>query len=272
MVGRPIALLRAVPGSFSAALSSEPAASIDVALARVQHDAYRRALEVGGFATSVLPADDDHPDCPFIEDTAVVIGDRALITRPGHRSRRGEVSAVAAALRTMVEVETMLPPATLDGGDVLQVGGRVLVGISGRTNRAGVAALTDFAAGSGREVIPVQVRAGLHLKSAVTAISDEAVLAWTDGVEVSEFGEVEVVPVPGTAPGAANCVRLPDGRILASAAHPDAAAVLEARGLGVLRVVVSEFAKADGGLTCLSIRLRSLPAPELRRGVGMTLR
>ena len=260
MDGRPIAVLRAVPGSFAAALSSEhPASSIDVAAARVQHQAYRRALEDGGFSTLVLPADDDHPDCPFIEDTAVVIGDRALITRPGHPSRRGEAAVVAAALRTMVTVETMQAPATLDGGDVLQGAGRVLVGISGRTNRAGVAALAEFAAASGREVIPVNVRAGLHLKSAVTAISDAAVLAWTDGVDEGAFLEVEVVPVPGTAPGAANCVRLPDGRVLVSAAHPDAAAVLEAYGLGVVRVGVSEFAKADGGLTCLSIRLRSAP-------------
>jgi dimethylargininase len=258
---RPIALLRGVPASFASALTSRSLTSpIDVELARSQHEAYRRALESGGFATRVLPPAEEHPDCPFVEDAAVILGRRALITRPGHPARRGETAEVARALRELVAVETMQSPAALDGGDVLQVGGRVFVGASRRTNRAGIDALRRFAAGT--PVVSVPVRAGLHLKSAATAVGTDAVVVWSDAVDASFFEGLEVVAVGGDEPEAANTVRLADGRVLVAAAHARVAETLARRGLGVVTVDVSEFAKADGGLTCLSLRLRDVDAHE----------
>lgn len=256
-----MALLRGVPASFVSALTSRPPPSpIDVDLARSQHEDYRRTLESGGFATRVLPPAEEHPDSPFVEDVAVVLGRRALITRPGHPARRGETVEVTRALRGLVAVETMQPPATLDGGDVLQVGGRLFVGASRRTNRAGIDVLRRFAAGT--PVVPVPVRAGLHLKSAATAIGPDVVLAWPEAVDASLFEGLEVVAVGGEEPEAANTVRLADGRILVAAGHASVAERLVRRGLGVVTVDVTEFAKADGGLTCLSIRLREVDADE----------
>jgi len=234
---------------------------VDVALARSQHDGYHSALEAGGFATMTLPADEAHPDSVFVEDTAVVVGGRALVTRPGHPDRRGESEAVTNALRGMLEVHEMEAPATLDGGDVLQVGRAVYVGRSGRTNAAGIAALGRFVAPMGRRVIPIEVRAVLHLKSAATAIDPHTVLVWPDGVDIAAFDGLRIVAVPGPDPEAANVVRLPDGAILAGEAHPETAALLEGIGHRVVTVDVSEFAKADGGLTCLSLRLRDVFAP-----------
>jgi len=252
----PLAILRSVPDSFARAIRSDAAATIDVAAARAQHDAYRRALEAGGFATMVIPADEAHPDSPFIEDTAVVLGSRGLLTRPGHPDRRGEVDAVAAALGEYLPVHATKPPATLDGGDVLRVGRSVFVGLSQRTNREGVAAVTAFVAPAGLRVIPVEVRNGLHLKSAVTALDDATVLVWPGAVDLDAFTGLEILPVGSDDPHAANVVRLPDGRILTAGTSEDLIMALAYRGQATVAVDVSEFAKADGGVTCLSVRLR----------------
>ncbi|MCB2222702.1 MAG: dimethylargininase [Actinobacteria bacterium] len=249
------AYLRAVPDAFAACVTSVPAVPpLDPALARRQHAAYREALEAGGFVTVVVPADEAHPDGSFVEDTAVVIGGAALATRPGHRSRRGEVGPVAAVLAGTMPVSRMRFPGRLDGGDVLQVAGRVFVGVGSRTNAAGVAALERFARGS--RLVPVPVAGVLHLKSAVTALDDGTVLVEPGRVDESVFEGLRLVR---TAPGeahAGNVVRLPDGRILATAAAPRTAGLIADAGFEVTAVDVSEFARADGGLTCLSIRVR----------------
>jgi dimethylargininase len=261
MPDHPLALLRSVPDSFAGALvGGAPAARLDPDLARRQHTAYAEALRAGGFAVRILPGDERHPDCPFIEDTAVVIGERALITRPGHPSRRGEVGPVAEALAVYADVSRVPEDARIDGGDVLQAGRTIFVGRSERTDDAGIAALSAFAAPLGRAVVPVPVSGVLHLKSAVTALDDGTLLAASFMAGSPAFEGFEVVVAPGEDPEAANVVRLPDGSLLVAAHHPDTAGLLEGRGLPVATVDVSEFAAADGGLTCLSIRLRSVLA------------
>lgn len=258
-MSRPIAVLRAVPDSFVSCLSSrEPRPDIDVAAARAQHSAYRDALEAGGFATMTLAPDEAHPDSVFVEDAAVVVGERALITRPGHPDRRGEVSGVAEALSGMLDLVFVTEPATLDGGDVLQVGRTVFVGRSSRTNAAGIAALGRLAASVGRRMVPVGVRGVLHLKSAATAVDDRTVLLWPAAVDVAAFEGLRIVTVGGDDPEAANVIRLPGGSILVSERHRETAALLERSGREITSVDVSEFAKADGGLTCLSVRLRGV--------------
>jgi dimethylargininase len=154
------ALVRGVPDCFADALTSREA-RLDATIAREQHASYVQALEEGGFDVRVVPADPDHPDCSFIEDTAIVYRGRALLTRPGHRSRRGEVAAVALALGELVPVEPFGDSGgTLDGGDVLRVGDLVLVGMSRRTNRAGVSRVAEFALPLGLKVqaVPGSVR------------------------------------------------------------------------------------------------------------------
>jgi dimethylargininase len=248
------ALLRAVPESFTGCVTARPAVpALDPGVARAQHVVYRAALEAGGFRTTVIPADEEHPDGSFVEDAAVVVGDRALATRPGHPSRRGEVGPVARALASMLPVEQMTAPARLDGGDVLQVGGSIFCGVGTRTDAAGIAALERFA---GRPVIGVPVTGVLHLKSAVTALDDETLLVETGLVDESAFAGFRIVTTPPEEPHGANVVRLADGTILAAAGNPRSAAAVAAAGYRVETVDISEFARADGGLTCLSVRVR----------------
>jgi dimethylargininase len=255
----PIAVVRGVASTFAECVTEHPPEPpLDVDAARAQHQSYVRLLEAGGFAVEAIPADDDHPDCCFIEDTAVVVDDAALLTRPGHPSRAGEAAAVGEALRTLLDVEEMATPATLDGGDVLQVGATVFVGVGARTNRQGFESLRRFAGSRGRRVAPVEARGVLHLKSAATALDDHTVLVDPRAVSVSVFEGLRVVEVPGPDRHAANVVRLVDGSILAASHHEATAGLLSDAGYRVVTTDVREFGRADGGLTCLSVRLRHL--------------
>jgi dimethylargininase len=253
-----LALMRRVPDSFVGCLTRRPPRSpLDPSLARRQQNGYRARLEEGGFAVVMLPADEVHPDCAFVEDAAVVLGQVALVTRPGHPSRRGEVGPVGAALAARgIAVTVMQSPATLDGGDVLRVGEHLFVGESERSNGVGRAALERFCAPQGFRVVAVPVHGVLHLKSAATALDEETVLFHPGAVDPAAFGGLRTVPVAGDDPEAANVVRLPDGRILVAAHLPQTGVAVTAAGFTPVACDVAEFARADGGLTCLSVRLR----------------
>jgi dimethylargininase len=256
VIARPAAVVRPVPDSFISCVTTRPAVPpLDPELARKQHAGYVAALESGGFAVHAAPTAEDHPDSPFVEDTAVVVGTRALLTRPGHESRRGEVAGVGALLARWVEVVAMVE-GTLDGGDVLQVGDRILVGMSTRTDRQGIAALTRFC--DPTPVVAVPVRDTLHLKSGLSALDPETVLWHPAACDRSQLDGLRVIAVPGNDPEAANVVRLADGAILVGAHHPGTAGLVAEHGYEVRIVDVSEFARADGGLTCLSLRLRAV--------------
>ena len=253
----PVAVVRGIPESFSESITSQEVV-IDVGAAREQHAEYRARLEESGFRIVAVPADEAYPDCPFVEDAAVTLGGSdlsALVSRPGHPNRRGEVGPVAEALAAWCPVTVMEEPATLDGGDVLRVGGVVFVGRSARTNAAGVTRLSEWVGRLGFTVVPVEVTGVLHLKSAVTALDDVTVLLAPGMVAGDPFAGLHTVEIVGPDPHAANVVRLADGSILVS----DAGVGDQIAELGYRAVPcdVSEFAKADGGLTCLSIRLRN---------------
>lgn len=249
----PVAVVREIPDSFSEAITSREAV-IDVAAAREQHAEYRARLEESGFRLVVVPADEDHPDCPFVEDIAVALGGDALVSRPGHPARRGEVGPVAEALAGLCSVTMMEEPATLDGGDVLRIGDVIYVGRSGRTNAGGVTRLMGWAGRLGFTVVPVDVIGVLHLKSAVTAVDETTVLLAPGMVDEVPLTDLRTIVIAGEDPHAANVVRLADGVVLVS----DAGMAAQIAELGYRAVTcdVSEFAKSDGGLTCLSIRLR----------------
>jgi dimethylargininase len=251
-----LALLRAVPASFARALAARPPdPPIDVGEARRQHAAYAEGLRWLGYQVEVLPADERHPDCPFIEDTSVIVGDVALITRPGAPSRQGEVEAVAEALGQVASLRLarMAAPATLDGGDVLLLGRRLYVGRTARTNQAGVAALA--AAFVDLEIVPVALAGLLHRKCVCAPLSGGPAgraLVAEGALPPGVFGEAELVAVPAEEADAANVVARGD-RVLMGAGYPRARRALEAAGLEVRTVDTSEFRKADGALTCLSL-------------------
>jgi dimethylargininase len=229
---------------------------IDYQLACTQHRAYEQALKRLGCELLTLPAADDMPDCVFIEDTAVVLDELAVITRPGAASRRTERVLTALALNDHRRLETIESPGTLDGGDVLRIGRTLWVGTAGRSNWAGIGQLRTIVEEFGYEVRPVELRDCLHLKSAVTQVAPETLLVNPAWVDPRLFGPLQVVRVDESEAHAANALRVGQG-LLMPASFPRTRARLEARGLAVTAVDVSELQKAEGAVTCCSLVFES---------------
>lgn len=255
-VGMATALLRPVPDTLPDCLTlSGRRPGIDLRLARRQHRAYRRALEEAGLGVELLPVDHRHPDSCFVEDTLVVLGRIGVLTRPGAPSRRGEVEGVGAALAGRMPLRRVPAPATLEGGDVLRIGRRVLVGLSGRTNPAGFRWLAGVARSEGLEATAVPVERGaLHLKSAATALDPETVLVAEGALPLESLRGLRMIPVPAGEAPAANALRAGEV-VLVAEGHPRTLERVSAAGFAVRPVDVSEFVKADAGLTCLSVLL-----------------
>jgi dimethylargininase len=244
------------PGrSFARALSQHPdRARIDPERAAAQHAAYVAAL-ADLVRVVELPALEELPDSCFVEDCAVVVGDRALLTRPGAPARAGEPERLLPALAGLVaDARRMTPPATLDGGDVLRLGRTLVVGASRRSNRAGVEQLAGFARSCGLEVAVVAVPDGdLHLQTAVTALTGDAVVGSASMLAQPAFRSVRRrVEVPPEEAAACNVLTVGSTAVL-PAGCPATAAAIGRLGLTVREVMLDEIHKADGGATCLSL-------------------
>jgi dimethylargininase len=247
-----LALVRRVADAFTRCLRTGPDAP-DPDRAREQHAGYVAALVAAGVEVVTLAAGDD-PDGCFVEDTAVILDGRALISRPGAPARRGECGPVAAALAGRVATTTMPAPAVLDGGDVLRVGPRLLVGLSLRSDAAGARVLAEFAAPAGLEVVTLPLAAGLHLKSAVTLVDERTAVVCPGAVDPAPLRAAGLELLAVDEPAGGNVLAL-GRRVLVSASAPRTADVLARRGVEVATVDVSEFHRADGALTCLSLRV-----------------
>jgi len=225
---------------------------IDIERAEAEHRQYVTALTDLGCRVYELPADPNLPDSVFVEDTAVIVGDAVVITRPGAASRRPEVEPIRTYLSSHLEILRMEYPASLDGGDVLRVGRTLYVGASGRTDAAGIAQLRALVAPRGYDVVPVAVTGCLHLKSAVTEVADGVLLANRMHIDVRAFGQGKWIDVDLREPDAANGLRVGDA-VLFPAAYPRTAERLRRLGILVRTVDVSELAKAEGAVTCCSL-------------------
>lgn len=243
------ALTREVPDSYGNALCAQPPdVPIDIVTARAQHAVYRSTLASLGIQVKTLPADNTLPDSCFIEDTAVVHNGVALITRPGAPSRQGEPVRVAEALVKLERVY-MQAPATLDGGDCMRVGDRIYVGRSARTNEAGIAELKRV---FGNVVVVDMPRHVLHLKCVCAPISNDMITLADDTIPASAFGSVDIVRIRGDEAYAANVLAV-GSTVLVAAGFPHARDALANAGYSPIEIHTSEFRKADGALTCLSI-------------------
>jgi dimethylargininase len=248
-----IALTREVsPAIEHCELTHLERTAIDPALAAAQHDAYEKSLVDAGCMVQRIDATSDMPDSVFIEDTAVVFDEVAIIARPGAPPRRAETNAVEKALANHRPVRRVESPGTLDGGDVLHVGGTVFVGRSTRTNAAAIEQLRSVLAPLGYDVRVVDVRRCLHLKSAVTSVADDALLINREWVRESELAGFDLVEIHPAEPFGANALRV-DDRVIFAEAFPRTRERMERRGIRVDTVDVSELAKAEGGVTCCSI-------------------
>jgi dimethylargininase len=251
------AIVRGVPDSFVNAIRPDGAAGgpIDVERARAQHRAYVDAVASAGVNVSHIAADARYPDCCFVEDPAIVIDDIAVLCRMAATSRQGEGATVERELSRRMMVLRMQAPATMDGGDVLRVGNHLFVGLTERTNTEAVQQLR-YSLGERYPVTPVEARGVLHLKSACSRIGRGLVLLDPDAVDPEAFQGIETVAVPGDERYAANCLAVND-TLLMSAGHPHTrellAGVGKSRGVRLIELDMSEFRKAGGSLTCLSI-------------------
>jgi dimethylargininase len=250
------ALVRPPGDSFARAISTR-SLPIDVALAKAQHAEYCAALAAAGVVVEALPADERFPDSCFMQDPAMVIGGRGIICRMGAASRRGEEEAAAEALAGRFPLTRIVPPGTLEGGDVMVLPDKILVGRTARSNPAGIAqlvvALADPAAGEApAPVYSVPVDDYLHLLSAATYVGRDALIAVEAYAGHPHFAGLDGIVAPPEEAYAVNVLGLGES-VLVPAGYPRVAAALHARGFTVLSVPVSEFAKADGGVTCLSL-------------------
>ena len=225
---------------------------IDVNIAQTQHHGYVQALKEQGCAVLQLPAEAGLPDSVFVEDTAVVLPEVALITRPGADSRKPETESITRALRPYRELVFIESPATVDGGDVLVLGKNIYVGMSTRSNQAAVDQINHLLERYGYRAQGVELYDCLHLKSAVTCVDDKTLLINRKWVDVENFEGFELIEVDESEPFAANCLPIRDS-IIFPVAFPKTTAKLEARGYKIKPVIVDELAKAEGAVTCCSL-------------------
>jgi dimethylargininase len=225
---------------------------IDIARATEQHAWYEGCLEELGARILRLPADVRFPDGVFVEDPAVVVDEIAVMTRMGAASRRGEGESIAQALAPFRPVHWIEEPATLEGGDVMRIGRMLYVGLSRRTNSAGIGQLGALLQSFGYEVRPIGVHGCLHLKSACCYLGEETILANRAWIETTELLRFKIIDVPAAEARSANVLQVGRTLVLPSA-FPETRQILKNAGFQVRTIDVSELAKAEGGVTCTSI-------------------
>jgi dimethylargininase len=230
---------------------------IDASRAAVEHAAYEARLASLGVVVRRLPPEPDMPDAVFVEDTAIVLDEVAVVTRPGVRSRRSETQSVAAALARHRPLRWIEGDGTMDGGDVLATAGRrIYVGASSRTNASAIDQLARLLAPWSYTVIPVDFGGCLHLKSAATEIRDDLMLLNPDWVDPAVFAHHRAIRVDPDEAHAANALTLA-GQVIHPAQHPLTRRRLESEGQRVLPLEVAELAKAEAGVTCCSLLVRA---------------
>ena len=252
-----MALTRAVSPSLARCeLTYAPRQPLDVALACEQHRTYQRLLESLGARVIELPALPDLPDSVFVEDPALVLDELAAILSPGVESRRPEAELLASALEPYRPLARIGLPGTLEGGDVLRLGRKLFVGLSRRSNAEGHRQLAAIVAPHGYEVIPVRVEGCLHLKSAVSRLSGNTLLANRDWFDPAPFCGAKWVRVAPEEPRAANALAVA-GTVVFPASFPRTCERIEQAGFRVVSLDISELQKAESGLTCSSLLFES---------------
>lgn len=247
------AITRAVsPALPQCELSFVARQPIDLAKANAQHHAYQNLLVSLGARVISLPAEPELPDSMFVEDPALVLDELAVIFPLGTESRRREAATIAAALASFRKLEFVQLPGTIEGGDILRLGRKIFVGLTARSNSEGIAQLTRVVAPHGYQVIGVPVTGCLHLKSAVTALSNNTLLANRAWFDTSSFAGYDWVDVDPSEPHAANALALAD-TIIFPASFERTRSGIAARGFHVTPLDISELQKAESGLTCSSL-------------------
>jgi len=251
------AIVRPPADTFAGGITTAHLGKPSLPLALEQHARYVEALEQCGLRVTTLEPDATHPDSTFVEDTAVIARSHAIVTRPGAATRLGEAEAMRATLAQFFpNLDHIVAPGTLDGGDVCEASDRVFIGLSERTNRAGAEQLASFLAKDGIAATLVEMSgltSILHLKSGMSYLGDHIYAVIDELAPRLDLGEAHIVRVRADEAYGANCVRVNDSVLVASG-HPHLESQLREHGLKPLVLDMSEFQKMDGGLSCLSLR------------------
>ncbi len=225
---------------------------IDVERARDQHDQYESALKHLGVAVLSLPEEPTLADSVFVEDTALVLDECAIILRPGAESRRPETESIAKILAPYRKLFHVEAPARVDGGDILRVGKRIYVGLSTRSDTNAIEQLQDFLQPYGYEVHAVMVTGCLHLKSAVTQVAENTLLINPAWVNKNNFDGMTFIEIDPSESYAANAVLIGE-TIIYPTSFPKTQKKLDEAGIKMVTVDADELAKAEGAVTCCSL-------------------
>jgi len=247
------AITRAVsPAIVNCELSFIPREPIDLQIAIAQHQAYEQLLEKFGARVVSLPAEPLLPDSMFVEDPAIILDELAVIFPLGTESRRPEAVSLAEAISKFRKLERVTLPGTLEGGDILRIGRKLFVGVTKRSNTEGIRQLSGILARHNYEVIAVPVTGCLHLKSALTFLGRETLLANRAWFDLSPFSDYRWIDVDPAEPHAANALALAN-TVIFPASFPRTRARIESAGFHVTPLDISELQKAESGLTCSSL-------------------
>ncbi|MCK4762130.1 MAG: N(G),N(G)-dimethylarginine dimethylaminohydrolase [Candidatus Aminicenantes bacterium] len=248
------AIVRKPGKSLLNGITSASLGKPDYNKASAQHTAYVDALQDCGVKVTVLEANEKFPDSVFVEDTAVVTAKCAIITNPGAAGRQGEEIEIKEALKEFYEnIESIQAPGTLDGGDIMMVGGHFYIGLSARTNSDGAEQFTRILEKYGYTVSTVSLKKVLHLKTGLAYLENNNLLVTGEFVDLPIFAKFNRIVVDEAESYAANSIWVNDKVIMPAGFEKTKKAVTEA-GYEVLTVDASEFRKLDGGVSCMSLR------------------
>lgn len=225
---------------------------IDLDIARRQHQEYIHALAQIGCEVIELPEQRDLPDSVFVEDTAFILPEVAVITRPGADSRKPETESIVQALSSHRPLVHVTAPATVDGGDVLVLEKNIYIGMSTRSTMEAVTQLQGLLDNYGYKVTGVELTDCLHLKTAVTRMNNKTLLVNKNWVDAGHFSGYELIDIDPSEPFGANCLPVKDVIIYPSS-FPKTQKKIEQKGFKVINVNLDELAKAEGAVTCCSL-------------------
>ena len=245
------AILREVPDTYNKCISSHPLhSSLRIEKAREQHKNYEKLLNELGLETIVLEKKNEYPDSCFVEDTAIVHEDTALITRLAKKSRQGEEESVEQVLKDFKKTIRIQPPGTIEGGDVIHLGKQFIIGNTSRTNMDGINQVKEF---FGKPVEVIKDLSIVHLKSYVTYLGEGVFVSTEKYSEHPVLQNYDVIVVPKGEEYGANTLAVNDV-IIMSEGHEKLLKMVTEHGFDVFTLNMSEFEKCEGALTCLSVR------------------
>lgn len=248
------AIVRTPVKSLAEGITTAGLGKPDYQLTLEQHGHYVDALKSCGLEVTVIDADDRYPDSMFIEDTALLMPNCAIVTHPGAEARRGEVVAVASQLAEFYDrVDAIQSPGTVDAGDIMMVGEHCYIGLSERTNAEGTSQMIGYLQAAGYNGSTVSISESLHLKSSVSYLENNNLVVTGELCDKSEFADFNRIEIDQSERSAANCVWI-NNHVLMASGKPRSAEKIRALGYSVIELDVNEFEKLDGGLSCLSLR------------------